>query len=419
MNMHSKIEAAPEAAAAEPKKRTWPTGALVGAPVLLALAGAAALNREQPAMAAPPPPTVTISTPLVRPITEWDEYVGRFEASKSVEVRPRVSGAVTAVHFTDGAIVSKGQLLFTIDPRPFTAALAEARAGLASARSDVALARANLDRANRLVADEAVSKSDIDQLNARMRAANAALAAAEARVRARSLDVEFTQVRAPISGRVSDRRIDPGNLVAGGDTSGTLLTTINALDPIYFTFDGSEALFLKTKRAQAAGEAASPVEIKLQDEAEYRWDGRLDFTDNALDPRSGTIRGRAVLRNADMFLTPGMFGNMRLSSGGARPALLVPDAAVQTDQARKTLLTVGRDGTVAAKAVQLGPVVDGLRVVRSGLAANDRVVISGTQMAMPGTKVQVRAGRIAPVHEAPPPGAGAVAVAGQATLAPS
>ena len=419
MNMHSKIEAAPEAAAAEPKKRTWRTGALIGAPVLLALAGAAALNREQPAMAAPPPPTVTISTPLVRPITEWDEYVGRFEASKSVEVRPRVSGAVTAVHFTDGAIVRKGQLLFTIDPRPFTAALAEARAGLASARSDVALARANLDRANRLVADEAVSKSDIDQLNARMRAANAALAAAEARVRARALDVEFTRVRAPIRGRVSDRRIDPGNLVAGGDTNGTLLTTINALDPIYFTFDGSEALFLKTKRAQAAGEAESPVEIKLQDEAEYRWDGRLDFTDNALDPRSGTIRGRAVLRNADMFLTPGMFGNMRLSSGGARPALLVPDAAVQTDQARKTLLTVGRDGTVAAKAVQLGPVVDGLRVVRSGLAANDRVVISGTQMAMPGTKVQVRAGRIAPVHEAPPPGAGAVAVAGQATLAPS
>ncbi|WP_066779209.1 efflux RND transporter periplasmic adaptor subunit [Sphingomonas sp. CCH5-D11] len=417
MNMHSKIEAAPETVVAEPRKRTWRTGALIGAPVLLALAGAAALNREQPAIAAPPPPTVTVAAPLVRPITEWDDYVGRFEASKSVEVRPRVSGAVTAVHFTDGAIVNKGQLLFTIDPRPFTAALAEARAGLASARSDVALARANLERGNRLVADEGISKSDLDQLNAQMRAANAALAAAEARVRARSLDVEFTQVRAPIGGRVSDRRIDPGNLVAGGDTSGTLLTTINALDPIYFAFDGSEALFLKTKRAQAAGEAASPVEIKLQDEGEYRWDGRLDFTDNGLDPRSGTIRGRAVLRNPDLFLTPGMFGNMRLSSGGTAPALLVPDSAVQTDQARKTLLTVARDGTVAAKAVQLGPVVDGLRVVRRGLAASDRVVISGTQMAMPGTKVNVRAGRIAPVHEAAPPGAGGVAVASQATFA--
>jgi RND family efflux transporter MFP subunit len=417
MNMHSKIEAAAEPVVAEPKRHKWRAGALVAAPVLVAAAATVLLNREQPAIAAPPPPTVTISTPLVRSITEWDDYVGRFEASKSVEVRPRVSGAVTAVHFTDGAIVAKGQLLFTIDPRPFTAALAEARAGLATAQSDVALARANLERANRLVADEAVSKSDVDQLNARMRAANAALAAAQARVRARALDVEFTQVRAPIGGRVSDRRIDAGNLVAGGDTSGTLLTTINALDPIYFTFDGSEALFLKTKRAQAAGAAASPVEIKLQDEGAYRWTGQLDFTDNGLDPRSGTIRGRAVLRNPDMFLTPGMFGNMRLSSGGTTPALLVPDAAVQTDQARKTLLTVARDGTVTVKPVQLGPVVDGLRVVRSGLTRADRVVISGTQMAMPGAKVQVRAGRIAPVHEAGPPGGGSAALAGQATFA--
>lgn len=417
MNMHYKIEAAAEPLVAAHKRPKWRAGALVAAPVLVALGAAALLNREQPAIAAPPPPTVTVSAPLVRSITEWDDYVGRFEASKSVEVRPRVSGAITAVHFTDGAIVNKGQLLFTVDPRPFTAALAEARAGLATAQSDVALARANLDRANRLVADEAVSKSDLDQLGARMRAANAALAAAQARVRARALDVEFTQVRAPIRGRVSDRRIDAGNLVAGGDTSGTLLTTINALDPIYFTFDGSEALFLKAKRAQAAGAAASPVEIKLQDEGAYRWTGRLDFTDNGLDPRSGTIRGRAVLRNADMFLTPGMFGNMRLSSGGTVSALLVPDAAVQTDQARKTLLTVAHDGTVAVKAIELGPVVDGLRVVRSGLAAGDRVVISGTQMAMPGAKVNVRAGRIAPVHEAPPPRAGGVAMAGQATFA--
>ena len=208
------------------------------------------------------------------------------------------------------------------------------------------------------------------------------------------------------------------NSGAGGDTSGTLLTTINALDPIYFTFDGSEALFLKTKRARAAGTPPSDVEIKLQDEGDFRWSGRLDFTDNGLDPRSGTIRGRAVLNNPDFFLTPGMFGNMRLASGGAAKALLVPDAAVQTDQARKTLLTVGRDGTVAAKAVQLGPVVDGLRVVRSGIAATDRVVISGTQMAMPGTKVQVRAGRIAPTREAPSAGSiGANALAGQATFA--
>jgi RND family efflux transporter MFP subunit len=405
MNMHTPIDRDTALDAPAPASR-WRRGALIAAPVVLAAAGYGLLNRETPAMAAPPTPTVTVSTPLARTVSEWDDYVGRFEASRSVEVRPRVSGAVTAIHFTDGAIVNKGQLLFTIDPRPFAAALAEARAGLATARSDLALANANLARANRLIVDDAVSKSDLDQLSARVRAASASVAAAEARVRARALDMEFTQVRSPIAGRVSDRRIDAGNLVAAGDSTGTLLTTINALDPIYFTFDGSEALFLKTKRAAAEGNTASPVEIKLQDESTYSRKGRLDFTDNTLDPRSGTIRGRAVLANPDLFLTPGMFGNMRLSAGGTARALLVPDAAIQTDQARKTLLTVAKDGSVVVKPVQLGPVVDGLRVIRTGLTPADRVVISGTQMAMPGTKVQVRFGRIAPtLATAAPPGA--------------
>ncbi len=242
MTAYTQIEAATIEAPAP--RRRWRTAAYVALPVA-ALAGGLMLTREPPAAAAPPPaPTVTVAQPLQRPVTEWDDYVGRFEASKSVEVRPRVSGAVTGIHFTDGAVVQKGQLLFTIDPRPFTAALAEARAGLATAESDLALARANLDRANRLVADDAISRSDLDRLGAQMRAAVAARAAAQARVRARALDVEFTQVRAPIAGRISDRKVDAGNLVAGGDTSGTLLTTINALDPIYFAFEGSEALFL-------------------------------------------------------------------------------------------------------------------------------------------------------------------------------
>ena len=418
MNMLTRIEPATEGAPAPAPVGgvRWRRGAMVLLPVAVAGLGYGLLHREAPAAAAPPPPTVTVGAPLVREVNEWDDYVGRFEPSRSVEVRPRVSGAITAVHFTDGAIVRKGQLLFTIDPRPFAAALAEARAGLASAQSDVALARANLERANRLAAEDAVSKSDLDQLNARLRAANAALAAGEARVRARALDVEFTQVRAPIGGRISDRRIDAGNLVAAGDASGTLLTTINALDPIYFSFDGSEALFLKTRRAAEKGVATSPVQVKLQDEGEYRWQGRLDFTDNGLDPRSGTIRGRAVLANPDLFLTPGMFGNMRLASGGTTRALLVPDAAVQTDQARKTLLTVAADGAVSAKAVELGPILNGLRVIRNGITPADRVVISGTQMAMPGTKVQVRPGRIAPVDIATVP-AGAAPPSGEATFA--
>lgn len=394
----------------------WQRIGLVALPVALIGGAIEIAHRPSPAMAAPPPPTVTVATPLARDIDQWDEYVGRFEPSRTVEVRPRVSGAVTAIHFTDGAIVSKGQLLFTIDQRPFAAALAEARAGLASAASDLALANANLDRAHRLQADDAVSKSDVDQLTAKVRASSAALAAAQARVSSRALDMEFTQVRAPIGGRISDRRVDAGNLVAAGDANGTLLTTINALDPIYFNFDSSEALFLKSKRAQASGGTPSPVEVRLQDEAGYRWQGRLDFTDNGLDPKSGTIRGRAVLANPGLFLTPGMFGNMRLSSGGTSRALMVPDAAIRPDQARKTVLVVDKDGNVAVRQVELGAVVDGLRVVRSGLAPTDRVVISGTQLAMPGTKVNTRPGRIAP-SVAPAAPTVAAPVIGEATFA--
>jgi len=367
---------------------------------VLAIAGGYAWTHRAPAPAAAmPTPVVQVAAPLQREVTLWDDYIGRFEASRSVEVRPRISGQITAIHFKDGEIVKAGQPLFTIDPRPFAAALAETRAGVATARSDLALARADLDRALRLVDIDGVSKSEVDRLRARVQAAGASLAANQARVQARALDVEFATVRAPISGRISNRRVDAGNLVSPGDgATGTLLTTINALDPIYFSFDGSEALFLKAKRAGT--EAGAPVEIKLQDENAYRWKGRIDFTDNGLDPRSGTIRARAVLENKDMFLTPGMFGNMRLSTGGRTKALLVPDTAVQTDQTRKLLLVVGKDGTVVVKPVELGPVVDGLRVIRSGLAATDRVIISGAQMAVPGKKVDAQPGRIAPDRSA-------------------
>lgn len=366
--------------------------AWIGA-LLVLVAGAWWLLRDgTPQAAAAPAPVLTVAAPLARDVTLWDEYIGRFEASKAVEVRPRVSGAITAIHFTDGQIVRKGQPLFTIDPRPYRAALAEARAAAASARSDLALARLELERASRLVDIEAVSQSEIDRLRARVNAATAALAGADARIAARALDVEFTTVRAPLSGRISDRQIDAGNLVSAGDAGGTLLTTINALDPIYFTFQGSEALFLKTKRE--GGDKGADVEVRLQDESDYRWKGRLDFTDNGLDPRSGTIRARASFGNPEMFLTPGMFGNMRLSTGQTTRALLVPAAAVQTDQARKIVYVVGKDGMVAAKPVEIGPDVDGLRVIRSGLAPTDRVVINGYQFARPGTKAETKAGRI-------------------------
>lgn len=423
MNMITRIDPV-EPNAAEPdsvdrkRRPLWQKGAVVALPVVLVAGGVGLFYREAPAIAAPPPPTVTVAQPLVREVNEWDDYVGRFEASRSVEVRPRVSGQVVGIHFTDGAIVQKGQLLFTLDSRPLAAALAEARAGLASAQSEQALAESDLGRAERLVAAEAVSKSDVERLQARVRAARASVAAAQARVRARSLDVEFTQVRAPISGRISDRKVDAGNLVAAGEgAAGSLLTTINALDPIYFSFDGSEALFLKTKRAAAAGGQESPVEIRLQDEPDHRWKGRLDFTDNGLDPRSGTMRGRAVLSNPGMFLTPGMFGNMRLSAGGTTTALMVPDVAVSTDQARKVVMVIGKQGSLEPRPVEVGPVVDGLRVIRSGLTPQDRVVIAGAQLVhQPGVKVQIRQGKVEPLKAAETPVISAP-VTGEATFA--
>ncbi|MEG3125495.1 efflux RND transporter periplasmic adaptor subunit [Sphingomonas sp. GB1N7] len=418
MNMITTIEAARDDAPAARKRLSgWQRGALLLVPLAIVGGVGAKLIDQSPATAAvAPPAAVTVATPLVRDVNEWDDYIGRFAPSRAVEIRPRVSGEVTGIHFRDGEIVRKGQLLFTIDARPFNAALSEARANVASAASALALARADLGRATRLVDDEAVSAGEVDALRAKVQASEAALAAAAARVRARALDVEFTQVRAPIAGRISDRRVDAGNQVAGGEgTGGSVLTTINALDPIYFTFDGSEALFLKTQRARQPGAAPAAVEIQLQDETEHRWKGQLDFTDNGLDQRSGTIRGRAVLANPGYFLTPGMFGNMRLSSGGTVKALLVPDSAVQTDQARKLVLTVDAKNAVVAKPVTLGPVVDGLRIIRSGLAPTDRVILTGTQMAMPGAQVAPRPGKIAAQASAAP--ATAQPLAGDATLA--
>jgi RND family efflux transporter MFP subunit len=383
--------------------------------LVLGGAGWRYLAQPEAQASAAPLAAVGVAAPLVRSVTQWDEYVGRFAPSQTVDIRPRVSGAVTAIHFRDGDFVRQGQLLFTIDQRPFLAALAEARASTASARSALLLAQNDYARVQRLSGDEAVSASEADMLRSRLQAAQAALAAAQARERSRALDVEFTQVRAPISGRVSDRRVDIGNLVAGAEGSGaTLLTTINKLDPIYFNFDASEALYLKSQRDKGADGA---VEVRLQDEADYRHKGRLDFTDNGLDPRSGTIRVRAVFANPDNFLTPGLFGNMRLANGGKVSALLVPDEAIQSDQARKTVMVVGKDDSVVVKPVELGPIVEGLRIIRAGLAPTDRVIVSNIQAAMPGAKVAAKPATIRPAPAPVTPVDSAVPVAAQATFA--
>jgi RND family efflux transporter MFP subunit len=393
-----------------------PAVALGGAVLAATLAASLRLGGAEPARAdAPPLPVVTVSVPLERSIVEWDDHVGRFEASEAVEVRPRVSGQLVRVHFRDGEMVRRGQLLFTIDPRPFAEALAEARARAAAARAAAAQARSEYVRASRLVDDDAVSREEVESLRAAMLAADAGVAAASAVVQQRALDLGFTRVVAPISGRISDRRVDAGNLV-GPDQS--LLTTIHALDPIHFSFEGSEALYLKTQRAREAGRPGPVrVEIRLQDEAGYRWQGRVDFTDNGIDPRSGTVRARAAVANPDNFLTPGMFGQMRLASAAPVKALLLPDAAVRTDQARKVVHVVGSDNVVVARAVTPGPMVGGLRSIRAGLAPTDRVVIAGLQMAAPGARVRVAPGRIAVPATAAPSASAAPAAASQATFA--
>lgn len=401
---------------AAPRRRRWL------AALAVALVVAAAwwwLRGAAPAPAAMPIPVVTAAAPLERQITEWDEFVGRFKATRSVEVRPQVSGQIVGVHFTDGQFVRAGAPLFTIDARAYRASLAQAQAEVARASSALALSRSNLGRAQRLIAEDAVAATEVDRLRAEVRNQEANLAAARAAVSARSIDVGFTTVRAPISGRISDRRIDAGNLVSGGGgTSATLLTTINAVDPVYFEFSGSEALYLKAQREGL--EKGAQVEIRLQDETDYRWQGRLDFTDNGLDPASGTIRARAIVANGDGLLAPGLFGRMRLATGGTRSALLVPDTAITTDQTRKQVLIVGQDGTVAVRPVELGPQIGGLRVIEKGLRPGDRVIIKGVQMAMPGQKVRAQPGLIAtqPAGQAPPaPEAPAVSRASAATFA--
>lgn len=361
-------------------------------------------GQEAPAQGAPP---VTVAAPLSQQVVDWDEFTGRFEAPRSVDVRARVGGYIQSVHFKDGDFVRQGQLLFTLDPRPAQAALASARAQLAQGQAQLTLARTELTRAEGLLASQAVSQAEVDAKRGSVQTAEAAVAAANAAIRARQLDVEFTRVTAPISGRVSDRRVDPGNLIGGGSSAGDVLTTIVSSSPIYFVFDGSEALALKYQRDARNGSA--PIRIRLQDETSYDRTGTLDFTDNAIDASSGTIRLRAVVQNADGFLKPGMFGHAQLAGSGGYAAMLVPDSAVVTDGPRKVVYVVAKDGTVGAKPVQLGPLANGLRVVRTGLTPDDRVIINGLQRARPGQKVTAQNGTIkaeetkadAPVTTAP------------------
>lgn len=370
---------------------------------LLALASLSllAFSSASFAQGGPPAMPVTVSEPLAKRVTQWDEYSGRFEAVASVEVRARVSGFIDKIDFRDGQIVKVGDPLFTIDKRPYEIAVESAEAEVARNKAQVDLAELQVGRGASLIASRTITEAEQDSRKSTLAVARAQLKSAEAALRNAQLNLEWTNVTAPIAGRISDRKVDAGNLIAGGQSGATLLATIVTLDPIRFVFDISEADHLRYSRLILSGalassrDGANPVRIRLSDETDWKRTGKVDFVDNAMTARSGTIRVRALVDNKDQLLTPGIFGRLQLF-GGEYDALLVPDSAIISDQARKIVFTVGDDGVVQAKPVTLGTIVDGLRVIRSGLAPTDKVVLDGlaNPMVRPGAKVVPQKGEI-------------------------
>lgn len=352
-------------------------------------------------------PTVTVANPIARRIALWDEYTGRFEALQRVEVRPRVSGYIDQIHFVDGAIVAKGDVLFTIDPRPYEIAVDQARADVLRNKAQVQQAAVDYGRAEELVKTAAATVRELDQRRATLDVDRAQLMLAQASLRNAELNLEWTHVTAPISGRTSDRKVDVGNLVAGSGEQ-TLLTTIVTLDPIHFVFEAAETDYIRYSRLNASGERPSsrdtgnPVQLRLTDETEWAHTGKMNFVDNEINAHSGTIRGRAVFDNKDYFFAPGTFARLRLF-GGFMDVLLVPDSTVVSDQARKIVFTVGADNKVGAKPVTLGAIALGLRAVTAGLAADDRVIIGGlaNPFVRPGVTVKPAPGEINPAEATP------------------
>jgi multidrug efflux system membrane fusion protein len=345
--------------------------------------------------AKPPPPVVTVSRPVVREIVEWDEYTARFDAMEQVEVRARVSGYLMNVAFKDGQFVKKGDLLYEIDARPFERALDQARAELAQAVTKAENASLDVERGRPLVERRVMSEKVFDDRSNLLREAQAAMKVAEAKVATAELDLAFTRITAPIDGRIGRSLVTPGNWIsAGAAANATLLTSIVSQDPIYLYFDVSEANYLKYKRLAERGETTGgavlggTVEIAMADERNFPHRGRLDFLDNRLDQGTATLRARAVVDNPSQLFSPGMFARVRIPGTPRYQAILLPDAAIGTDQASKFVLVVGADNVVARRPVRLGPLDGGLRVIREGIKADDWVVTNGIQRARPGMTVE-------------------------------
>ena len=356
----------------------------------------------QQAMAAPPPPQVTVATPLLKDIVEWNEYTGQFQAVEEVEIRSRVSGYLDKIHFNDGQIVEAGDLLFSIDPRPFEIAVSSAKAQLSEAKARLDLANAQLARAQQLRKGDNVSAAVYDERYQEMRAAAASVEVAQSALRDAELNREYANITAPIGGRIGAHSLSIGNLVNGGSGSDTtVLTTIVSLNPIRLIFDISEAELLAYQRAVAEGRMSAtvekPIEVqaKLMDDTGWSLNGRIDFIDNQVDRGAGTIRVRAVFPNPELRLTPGQFARIRVPASNRYPALIVPESALLNDQARKIVMTVAADGTVVPKVVRPGPNRGPeLRIIRSGLEPADRIIINGLMRVRPGMKVTPEEGAI-------------------------
>ncbi|MDQ3138171.1 MAG: efflux RND transporter periplasmic adaptor subunit [Gemmatimonadota bacterium] len=341
----------------------------------------------------PPPPAITVAAVLERDITEWDEFSGRLEAVNEVEIRPRVSGFIRRVSFAEGREVRRGDLLFEIDPRPYQADLARAQAQLEEARTGSQLAAREVARARKLVNVQAISREEFDTRTSAQATGVAAVRGAEAAVQTAQLNLGWTSVRSPISGRVGRAEVTAGNLVQAGPPTATLLTNVVSLDPIYAYFEGDEQTYLKYGNLARLGsrpssrDARNPIYMGLGNEVGFPHEGYVDFVDNQLNPQTGTIRARAVFSNKERRFTPGLFARIKLVGSGRYRATLIQDRAVGTDQDKKFVLVLKPDTTVEYRFVELGRLVDGLRVVTAGLKSGDRIVINGLQRVRPGMKV--------------------------------
>ena len=342
---------------------------------------------------APPPPQVSVAQVLVKQVKDWDEFTGRLQAVETVEIRPRVSGYIDKVAFTEGSLVKRGTLLFVIDPRPYQADYDRAAADLKRAKTALDLGRIELTRVQRLKDSGAVSQEELDQRKSAVAQTEADVAGAGAALESASLNLNFTKVTSPVDGRVSRAEVTRGNLVTGGSNGGTLLSSVVSMDPIYLYFDADEQSYLRYAQMARSGElpnsgdTGSPVQVGLANEEGFPHAGKVDFVDNQLNPQTGTIRARAVLQNKDGHFTPGMFARVQLLGSGAYSAVLIDDRAVNTDQSQKYVLVLGANDQIEYRKVKLGRVIDGLRVVREGLKAGDVIVVNGAQRVHPGVTV--------------------------------